>query len=93
MGNRDLFNLFLAASLVTMLGCASVEPVPPLPPEKQADCNVACEHLGKDNLACSWAMPADKCKALCRDLEANGIMFISCSIEAKSCHDADTCGE
>lgn len=86
---------------VATFGCPPpVEPVDPKPPpEKVADCATACAHLrGEDGsgLDCALGKPSKRgntCEADCEKLEANGVQFVACTIEAKSCDDAEHCAD
>lgn len=90
----------VAAMFVT--GCIPpVDPTPPVdpppPPNKVRDCSTACEHLrGEDGsgLDCALGQPSKRghtCEQDCEIIEANGERFISCTIDAVSCEDAEHC--
>lgn len=89
-----LRRVLLVALVAGALGCGPALQ-DPLPPEKVSDCKTACAHLR--SMHCALGEPSKRGKTcdddLCPTLEANGIRFISCTIDAASCQSADVCGE
>jgi hypothetical protein len=88
-------------SIVTLLsGCSSQpKPQPDVPaPEvldqqqTTLDCSAACEHLRE--MKCELGQPSRRgktCEDLCNTLENNGVKFISCTIDADTCDNANNC--
>lgn len=89
---RSLLASLLLCIPLLSCGAGGVEP---LPAQKVDDCKTACEHLR--SMSCELGEPSKRGKTceddLCPTLEANGVKFISCTIDATSCDAADTCSE
>jgi hypothetical protein len=85
-----------------LLGCvpttdpvAPVEPIDPV--EVEANCETSCAHLrGEDGsgLDCELGKKSPRgntCETDCAKIEANGVQWVACTIEATSCADAEHC--
>ena len=78
--------------LLVLAACSSTPPPKPQPPDKSADCEAACEHLR--GLDCALGEPTPEgntCEHVCEKLEANGVRFISCTIDVTTCAMAEHC--
>lgn len=86
--------LVLLVLTLLVVGCtpAVVPPEPKVPPAKVASCEATCERLR--DMDCDLGEPTNAgktCENLCESMEANGVSFVSCTRQAKTCQAANDC--